>query len=151
MFYDENLYYLDEVINNVGMGSKLDISADLFLDKTVEDVFFVENALSIIYGSLREAERLIQRAEHLRKILRTKTRFAEVLDSITNGEHALSSQLEPFFARFREMAQNQRSHRSEILKLISESTVDSDQTTDVVSEKELSFLLMDGGADEHST
>lgn len=141
-YYDDNIFYLTEIIKNLRDGLRLDISPRLFLDKTVEDLLFVESALTGLYTSLTKNELLIKRAEHLRRLMQAKILFIEILDFITAGEAGISEKLEPFFERFRNLADEQREHTNEIHKILSEAAATLAESTDIVSQEEYRYLLM---------
>ena len=148
IYYDENLFYVNEIINTVGDGFRLDLHASIFLDKVVEDVLFVESALAFLFAALRENELLINRAEHLRRMLRTKSRYSDVLDMIVNESHSLSEQIAPFFSKFKELSAGQRADMVEIRNIL---FTQGDLTTgesDVVSEAEIRFLLKEEDSEE---
>lgn len=148
IYYDENLFYLNEIINTIATGLRLNLQASIFAEKLVEDILFVENALSHLFGALVENTVLINRSEHLRRLLRTRRRFAEVLNSIMAEDHSLSVKLEPFFAKFRDLADGQRDHIRSIRETLSATQSESVHEKDVVSELEFKFLLSEESSEE---
>ncbi len=142
LYYDDNLFYLNEIIVNLDDAVKLDIDSSLFLDKFVEDIMFVESILGRLYLSLKENDMLIRRSEHLRRIMRSKQVFSELLGNITSGDTTIGKNLYPFFPKFRELIAEQREHISEIRNLLS-SPSSGDQQEDMVSQEEFRILLED--------
>ncbi|MBN1685061.1 MAG: hypothetical protein JW852_00320 [Spirochaetales bacterium] len=142
LYYDDNLFYLNEIIASLDDALRLDIDSDLFLDKFVEDIMFVESILDRLYLALKENELLIRRAEYLRRIMRSKHVFADLLSGIMSGESALGQNLYPFFPKFRELINEQREHINEIRGLLS-SPASALQPEDMVSQEEFRILLED--------
>ena len=142
MYYDDNLFYLNEIISNLDDAVKLDIDSDLFLDKFVEDIMFVESVLGQLYASLSENDLLIRRAEHLKRIMRSKQVFSELLTNIMNGDSTLGSKLQPFYQKFRELVREQKEHVAEIRTLLT-SSAPAIQNEDMVSQEEFRILLED--------
>ena len=142
MYYDDNVFYLNEIISNLDDALKLDIDSDLFLDKFVEDIMFVESILEQLYTSLKENDLLLRRPEHLKRIMRSKYTFAELLNTIMNGESDLGKNLQPFYQKFRELVHEQRDHINEIRDLLNEATSVA-QHEDMVSQEEFRILLED--------
>ena len=103
IYYDDNLYYLNELIQTMHNGIQLDLDAAMFLDKIVEDILFVESSLAGMFNSLKENSHLIKRSEIFRKLLRTKTRFADLLEVVTRDDIPIAGHLDPFNTRFAEI------------------------------------------------
>ena len=142
LYYDDDLFYLNEIIAVLDDAVRLDIDSNLFLDKFVEDVMFVETILGRLYLSLMENDLLIRRAEYFRLIMRSQHIFAELLGNIMNSESGLAKNLYPFFAKFRELITEQRVHINEIRTLLSSQTSEA-QHEDMVSQEEFRILLED--------
>ncbi len=146
MNYEDNLFFLNVLIKTLKDGMSLDIDKEYFLDKMVEDIFFIDRTLEKIHVSLKENPLLIKRPEYMRQLLRSKKAFASFLQDIVEGKFEFSAHLEPVF-------QDLHASRAEHLKEISEiqaqlqkaGTISDDQ--DIVSEEELKFLLEEDRAD----
>ena len=147
IYYDDNIFYLNEIISNIDDGIRLDIDTDLFLDKLVEDILFVESALARIYGSLHDNSKLIRRNEHLRRLVRSKLKFSELLEDIVERRVPISENLAPFYPKFIELFHEQQHHLDELRAQL--STNDSaGEDEDMVSQEEIRFLLMEGNSEE---
>ena len=143
LYYDDNIFYLNEIVSNLDDAVRLDIDSDLFLDKVVEDIMFVESTIGRLYVSLKENDLLIRRAEHLKRIMRTKHLFAQLLENITTGDSSLGKNLYPFFSKFKELIDEQHEHFDEIRRLLSSSTTAPVKNEDMVSQEEFRILLED--------
>jgi len=141
--YDDNIFYLNEIITTIENAIKLEIDSDLYLDKLVEDILFVETTLARLYNSLIENQLLIRRSEHLRRLLRSKQQFCELLERISDGETTIGSNLAPFFPKFQELVSEQRDHIDEIHALLDAHVVATEQSEDMVSQEEFRILMDD--------
>lgn len=147
LYYDDNIFYLNEIVANLDDAVRLDIDSDLFLDKVVDDIMFVETTLGRLYVSLNENDLLIRRAEHLKRIMRSKHLFAELLENIIAGNSSLGKNLYPFFPKFKELINEQDAHIDEIQRLLSSSADEAVKNEDMVSQEEFRILL-DDNADQ---
>lgn len=148
IYYDENLFYLNEVINTIADGLRLDLESSIFVDKIVDDVLFTEHALAALHDSLMHNELLVHRVEHLRRLMRTKRRFADVLSSTGSNGHGLETKLLPFAAKFRDIASSQRNHVQTLQDLVAHADPGEEHPVDVVSEQEFRFLLDEENSEE---
>lgn len=147
IYFDENLFYLNEIINTIADGVRLDLETSLFSDKIVSDVLFVEHALTLLSDALIENELLIHRSDDLRRLLRTLRRFVEVLESITTHPKAFAARLQPFHEKLDDICEAQREHIGRVWDILSTANSSDAQPADVVSEAEIRFLL-DGNSSE---
>ena len=143
LYYDDNIFYLNEIITTIEDALKLEIDSGLYLDKLVDDLLFVEATLARLYGSLMENQMLIRRSEHLHRLLRSKQQFCELLESISARQVAIGSDLVPFFPKFRELIAEQREHISDIQSLLHTSETAPEQAEDMVSQEEFRILMGD--------
>ncbi|MBT3271529.1 MAG: hypothetical protein HN368_00120 [Spirochaetales bacterium] len=144
LYYDDNIFYLNEIITTIDDAVQLDIDSDLFSDKMVDDILFVESTLARLYGSLSENELLIRRTEHLRRILRSKQKFTELLEGIVQQRVTIASELVPFFPKFRELVYEQQRHIEEIRSMLNTTAASVDRNEDMVSPEEYRILMEDG-------
>ena len=148
IYYDEDLFYLNELIHTISDGFRLDLQSELFIDKSVDDIMFVENTIAILYGALMENELVIKRAEHIKRLVQTKVKFAEMLDEVVRGDHGFGDKIAPFYSRFREMAAGQRGRSESAMKELRSTKNIEMNEPDVVSEQEIRFLLMEENSEE---
>ncbi len=143
LYYDDNIFFLNEIITTIEGALKLEIDSGLYLDKLVDDILFVEATLARLYGSLMQNQLLIRRSEHLRRLLRSKQQFCELLDTICDGHVSIGPDLIPFFPKFRELMSEQRNHIEDIHGLLHTSIAAPEQTEDMVSQEEFRILMAD--------
>ena len=144
LYYDDNIFFLNQIVSNLEDAIRLDIDSDLFLDKFVEDIMFVESILGRLYISLMENDLLLRRTEHLKRIMRSKHLFVELLSNIMSSDSSLAKNLIPFYQKFRDLINEQREHSNEIRGLLN-STTSTVQHEEVVSQEEFRILLEDNG------
>jgi hypothetical protein len=70
-------------------GLTLDIDSAYFLDKVVEDLLFIDTALSKIFAKLKENTHLIERNEYLRNLMLAKSSFSDLLEDLAESKIGL--------------------------------------------------------------
>jgi len=139
--YEDNLFYLTILIKNLKTGLALDIDPEYFIDKIIEDIFFVDSSLVRSFNSLKANPHLIKRKEYLRALLRAKKVFIDFLEEVVNGKLAFSPNLEPFFPKFRNSLSEHIRDSSEIHALLEEPSATEEPENDIISPTEYQFLL----------
>ena len=59
--YDDNIFFLNSIIKTLDNGFFLDIDANYFTDKIVEDLFFIDRCIRKILESLNKNQLMIRR------------------------------------------------------------------------------------------
>ena len=138
--YGDNLFFATTVVRTLRSGLKLEIDADYFLDKIVEDVFFVDTILQQIYESLRVNTYLINRKDHLHELMRAKRNFADLLNEILENDIHLKEQLDAFAPKFRDSLERHVNDIADIQNAMDSPEAEVD-TQSIVSQDEFRFLL----------
>ncbi len=140
--FEENLYFLNEYLNAVESGLELKIDAHIYLDKVVEDIFFIDATLNKLYAAVSGNNRLVQATAILRSIQISKIRFADLLDHITHGKTGLEENFIPFIQKLKELISE---HRSDAARIRDEYLADDNSTTprEGISSEEYQFLFPD--------
>jgi len=141
--YGDSLFLLGEIVRTVKDGLELEVEGSIFLDKLVEDIFFVESSLDKLYEQLKSSPLLIDRNEHLKNLMRTENLFADLLEGSTHERYRLSEELGPFHDRFEVMARNRRGRSQEVRDTIDSSEPVVGENGDMISPAEYEFLLVD--------
>ena len=141
--YDDNLFFIGEKVRILTDCLDLDIDATIFLDKIVDEILFIENALSSIYQSLMENDLLLERPDHLHSLMRAKGRFAHLLESLARADLTFSAHVVPFEGKFKASAASQREDIDDIRTMLTESDETGTSDSALVSEEEFKFLLME--------
>ena len=138
--YDDDIFYLTALIKTIRNGLTLDIDQDYYIDKTVEDLFFIDTLLLRIYASLKENIRLIERPKHLRNLLQAKRQFVDLLASILDQHLPFAEFLAAFFEKLHGAREQQSRECAEISASLSREG-ELVRDTDMVSQDELSELF----------
>jgi hypothetical protein len=140
--YDDNLFYLNAQIKTIKNGISLEIDREFFLEKTVDDLFFLDSVLVKLYALIKENVYLIKRPEHLRSIQRSKKMYVELIETIQEKKSSFADGLEPYFPK---LALSREEHLRDIEAiqdmLTARSYASAKDSFDVISEEELKFLF----------
>ena len=68
----------------------LDADPELFLEKMLDDIFFIDQTLRTLLGSLENNHHLIERDELFEQLSGAEAQFASVLQNLINHEGAFS-------------------------------------------------------------
>ena len=83
--YEDNIFILNTRIRTVHDLLILDAAAELYFEKTVDDIEFIDKTSKIILESLLENKQLIEWDEQLHNLYDTEERFFDVLSRILSG------------------------------------------------------------------
>ncbi len=140
--FEDDIFYINLLIRTFRDGLELDLDAELFLPRAVDDLAFIDATLERLLSELTENERLLERSEQLLNLREAEERFVETLGRVVSGRGTLAQALVPFSERFAELKTNSLRRRS----LIDGATAlknDTDDDPYVVSRLELNELLKD--------
>ena len=73
----------------------LDTDAELFLNKTLDDLDFIDSTLNILFANLKDNYRLIERDKQFHNLVETERQFCEVLNELEEGEGNISALQHP--------------------------------------------------------
>ncbi|MDR1100118.1 MAG: hypothetical protein LBL28_06510 [Treponema sp.] len=93
--FEDNIFIVGTRIRMIRDLLILDAEPDLFLEKTLEDIDFIDHTLSVLLDNLLKSERFIEREEQFHNLSETEGQFAEVLSSIGRGDGAVLAELPP--------------------------------------------------------
>jgi hypothetical protein len=118
----------------------LDTDPDIFLNKTMEDLDFINTSLATLLAALKESFRLIERDEQFHNLEETERIFREVLSDADHGEGNISGLQYP---ELREKAAVLTSQSQERQRSIAELIVETKHLSlePVVGYEELHELL----------
>jgi hypothetical protein len=125
----------------------LDVDPELFKDKALEDIFFVDSVLMKIFSQLRDNPNLIRRAEYLKALFRAENAFLDFLSDTLAAERPLSEALGPYSHKLRACRSSHQTTRSEVQTLLHGPDSHGPEE-DVVSQEELGFLLQEEAESE---
>jgi hypothetical protein len=119
----------------------LDADPDLFLEKTLDDVDFIDRTLSVLMEQLSDNKRFIERSEQFHNLAETEGVFAEVLSDLINGDSAISSGRFPAIRDRLTLLWNHTKDRKKAISNAAPSGAGKISPDPVVSSDELSELL----------
>ncbi|MDR1929367.1 MAG: hypothetical protein LBQ44_01940 [Treponema sp.] len=91
----DNIFVLNARIRMIRDLLLLDTDPELFLNKTLEDLDFIDATLISLFSILKESTRLIEKDEHFFYLAESERQFGELLSEFINGEGTISSALYP--------------------------------------------------------
>lgn len=149
--YDDNIFFVQTMIKTLRSGLALDVDPELFKDKALEDIFFIDSTLMKILAQLRDNPNLIRRSEYLKALLRAENTFLDFLADIIAAERPLAESLSPFSHKVRACRSSHQTTRTEVQNMLHRPE-DHAPEEDVVSQEELGFLLQEDedGEDEET-
>jgi hypothetical protein len=121
----------------------LDADPDLFLEKTIEDLAFIDFCLTILAESFLKNENLIDRSTQCYHLMETEIKFTEVLDAINQSSGTISVVEFPIISEKITNLHFNTYKRQDLLKKVIEDLDDTPQDSNVVSSEEINALLKD--------
>jgi hypothetical protein len=119
----------------------LDIDPDLFLEKTLDDVDFIDRTLVILLEQLSNNKRFIERTEQFHNLIETERVLEEVLSGLINGNSTLSAEKFPAIRDRLTILLNHSQGRRQIIDNTIGSENEGTSMDPVVSPDELNELL----------
>jgi hypothetical protein len=140
--FEDTIFLLSMRIRMLRDMLLLDADPELFLEITLDDVDFIDHAMTVLLKNLTENIRLIERDEQLYNLSRTEYQFGEVLSEFSNEMGSISVSKFPLISEKLDALRKRSRVRQQT---ISGSIAESDKTPDntVVSSDELMELLKD--------
>ena len=140
--YGDNIYYIETFLKTIKNGLALEIDADYFCEKMLEDLLFIGSAMGRIYNSLKANTHLIKKADYSRSLLRAKRDFIALVDDILAKKLPLASELSSGFPKLKICRAEEARDVEEIRAFIeTREQVDLAAESDLISREEFHFLL----------
>lgn len=92
--YDDNIFYAALLAKTLRQALALELDPDVYREKVLADLGFLDKVLSRFFGALRDNERLLERGDHFKNLLTVKKLFMELLDAILGGKTPFAQALE---------------------------------------------------------
>lgn len=84
--YEENIFYLKILLNNIKKSHVLNINTELFHLKIKNDMIFIDKTTQILFEHLQKSDKLITKDEQMHSILELKQLYLkECSNLIANG------------------------------------------------------------------
>ncbi len=145
--YEDDIFTLSLQVRCLQDMLKLEIDPDLFRDRILGDISWMDATIGRIYHSLREGSRYIKRKEHLRDLARLKGTFADALDPLVESTVPFAVHLKDRADAVRQVRDSHRREVTEIRTML--AGTDAPEQEHMVSAEELN-LLMSAPDDEES-
>lgn len=149
--YEDNIFYLTLVFKGIAASLKLNIDTELYRDRIIDDIRFLDKTSSSIFQSLKSNDRMIDRLTHLKGMQKLNANFISLLEDILEERLPLASALEQDFDLLQRIQSNREVELAglrEMTTRLSESGSDQEQ---IVSEQEFKFLLSADSEQEESS
>ena len=118
----------------------LDVDPELFLEKTLEDISFVDNTLKILLGQLEENQLFIGKEELLAHLSKAEWQFSQVIFELLNHNGGFSVRENPSIGKKLIDFQNNSLERRKLAENLGLPS-DSISASPIVSSDELTELL----------
>lgn len=138
--YEDNIFFLTMMIRTTSNAIKLNIDADYFADKVLEDCFFISSSIQKIYISIKDNKRLIRRNIYLHSVMQLKKVFNRLIEDILSLDENFSSIFKLSFPKLRRMT---ATHLDEI-DFIRKELGDTDEVSidaNIISYEEMHYLM----------
>jgi hypothetical protein len=143
--FEDNLYFLRMKIQELSEGLDLDLSPDFYLDRYIEDLFFIDGSLGRIYTHLKEGVNLIQKSKYYHLVVKIKEAFHSLLQTLIHEETAFTTGLQPHFDQLKERSSVHQKDIHAIRKAIYDLENTSEEQEELITSDELSFLWTQEG------
>jgi len=80
--YEDNIFYLTLIFKGISASLKLNIDTDLYRDRIIEDIRFLDKTSASIYQSLKANHLMIDRFTYLKGLYKLNSSFVALLEDI---------------------------------------------------------------------
>jgi hypothetical protein len=137
--YEDDIFTLALQVRCLQDTLKLEVDPELFKDRILADIGWLDATIGKLFGSLRESSLYVKRQEHLKELQKLKRAFAEALDAIVERRAALAAHLEADIEELRALRDSHRRDIEDIRALLRGAT--PPEEAHMVSAEELKFLM----------
>ncbi len=144
--FGDNIFFLGSLIKTLTEGFSLDVDEEYFIEKTVEDLFFIDGTLRRILNALKDNNLLIDRKEYLRNLLKADINYLDLINQIVEGKIAGSFNFGGFKDKFISVTEGIEDDISQISSMLSLNE-EVEKSSELVSNEEFKFLLKEDNED----
>jgi hypothetical protein len=137
--YEDDIFTLALQVRWLQDALKLDIDPEMFRDRLLGDLGWIESTIGALYRSLRESSLYVKRQEHLKELQKLKRAFAEALDAVVEKRSPFAAHVPEKLEQIRGSRDAQLRDIEEIRALIAGATAPEGEH--IVSAEELKFLM----------
>lgn len=149
--FEDNLFYLDELIRVLRRGFLLHLDTRFFKTHLQEQISFVIDMVEQLTEVTLNSGSSIKKQSHFRDLLKSITKAEEIPKVITAGKNDLSRTIENEERLLRDFEAALSQSRQELSKALDACEGAAESDTEQISEEEMRFLLMESaeeGEDE---
>ncbi len=139
--YEDNIFYLALIFKGISASLKLNIDTNLYRDRIVEDIRFLDKTSSNIFQSLKANHLMIDRLAHMKGLQKLNRDIIALLEEILEERIPLASSLEQDFDLLQRIQSNRESELAHIKEMVVEHNNASPDQEQIVSEEEFKYLL----------
>ena len=139
--YEDNIFYLTLIFKGISASLLLNIDTDLYRDRIIEDIRFLDKTSASIYQSLKANHLMIDRFTHLKGLQKLNSKVIALLEDILEERFPLASSLEQDFDLLQRIQSNRETELAGINEMITKQKESTDDQEPIVSEEEFKFLL----------
>lgn len=139
--YEDNIFFLKLILKQITSAFKLSIDTELFRDKVVEDLFFLDRTINGIFSSLKMNSLIIDRLDHLKDLQKLNKDFVQLLEDTLNIHSPFAHYLSDLFEDLQNIKENHQQDIVEIKEIITGSRFSSVEEDQMVSAEEFKILL----------
>jgi hypothetical protein len=141
--FEDNTFILNNRLRMIANTIILDVDPDLFLEKTIDDMDFIDTSMAVLVNSLAKNEKLIDRSALFYNLMETESKFMNILDTIAKSDGAISVSEFPIIIEKIEGFRTRSIGRQDVIKDAIDALDETPQDPNVVSSDELLELLRD--------
>jgi hypothetical protein len=139
--FEDSIFIINVRIRMIQDMLLLEADPDLFLEKTLDDVDFIDKTLTILHEQLSNSKRFIERREQFRNLAETERFFADVLGGIISGDGFIFPDKFPAVRDRLTLLRNRARERRNTIDNMADSEDGGPSMEPVVGPEELKELL----------
>jgi hypothetical protein len=144
--YEDDIFTVALQVRCLQDALKLEVDPDLFRERIVADIGWIDSISNRLYQSLRESSLYVRRQEHLKELAKLKRAFTEALDAIIERKAPIAEFLQERMAELRSIREAAVRDIGDIKEILEGTAAPEDQH--IVSAEELKFLMTADEDDE---
>ena len=136
--YEDDIFTVALQVRCLQDALKLEVDPELFREKLLGDVAWIDAITGRLFQSLRESSLYVKRQEHLKELGKLKRAFVEALDVLIEKRAPFADHVQDKAAELRAMRESHTGDIEEIKDLLSDRAPEDEH---MVSSEELRFLM----------
>jgi hypothetical protein len=137
--YEDDIFTVALQVRCLQDALKLEVDPDLFKDRLLGDVAWIDAISGRLYQSLRDSSLYVKRQEHLKELAKLKRAFAEALDAILEKKAPIAECMQEKIGDLRAIRDSLAQDIADIKVLLEGKGTPEEQH--MVSAEELKFLM----------